>query len=688
MKDLTAYGIAFCVLLILCGPAAAAETGEVPDYTETHEFWTCGAESCAKIATCREVKDEGRVGKYAIILNYDTYLEHYFAFPKYRNAGWDLSKSDHLEVLIKVQAGSKYDRGRNPRLYLRNREGGMVRIKPNETLIKRDSPDEWQTVRFPLHETEGWEFFYWLGGSLKHVDWFEVAFSGGGFPDGAAHHVLIDGVRFLPEQMPYTPPDEKAADLDVLIIERAPLYERYDVTRYDKSEINPDVTFGVCANSDKKHYPDKGETVTFTARIQNKGQDTCGGKYVWIMDGKKVGGGVIPALAPREKTAFTYEWKWDPADHDLTFRMTVESEDYCDYNNELTIRTNALMLKHMIERGAVAQMELKWNMLGSRSCEDYLQGQIRYMNQLFEKSVYPFAPNGIEQRVMIGKLEYCDDGHLVTLGAGPYRVGELDMSVDGGRGVTALPDPWGSGAGMQEFHNYAGRPDGAWLHELSHQIGVIDDYQLITEAGDNKVNGVGFDYRNRGIMGGGDITPYKNPDQLYSYYSPGNVMGLNVTKGKRRGYFGEYLYCIPGENTLLILDEKGEPLSDAEIKLYQTEKRIIDDVPEHEGRTNSEGRFPLKNRPADHVTTETGCTQRDNPFGPIHVVGFNDVFLIIVKKDGVERYSFITAPDFNIAWVSGYKGKATFRVTVKAKGDEKKYYSPPVSQLLESIRPE
>jgi hypothetical protein len=98
---------------------------------------------------------------------------------------------------------------------------------------------------------------------------------------------------------------------------------------------------------------------------------------------------------------------------------------------------------------------------------------------------------------------------------------------------------------------------------------------------------------------------------------------------------------------------------------------------EHEGRTDSEGRFPLRNRPADHHATATGCELRDNPFGPIHCVGFNSVFLIIVEKDGVERYGFITVPDFNTEWYRGNKEYAELPVTVKVKGDEKRRFAGP-----------
>jgi hypothetical protein len=282
--------------------------------------------------------------------------------------------------------------------------------------------------------------------------------------------------------------------------------------------------------------------------------------------------------------------------------------------------------------------------------------------------------------VAIGKIEYVDDGEIGRrCPYGPFQIGEQDSSVDGGRGCTLRDTFWNTGEQgptFLNFLNFLGRPDGAWLHEMSHQNGLIDDYQFITEPEDNKVNGVGFNYDNRGLLGGGNISPHQNPDMLYSLYAPGDVFAYNFTKGKRRGYFGEYLYCMAKENTLVITGPDGKPVANAEIKVYQTDGRVIDTTPEHEGKTDAQGRFPLKNRPVPKPgVTETGCKLHDNPFGPIHVVGYNGVFLVTVKTpDGQEMYGFTTVMEFNIAWAkSGYGDKATIPVSVKPKGDETRY---------------
>jgi hypothetical protein len=670
--------VALVIVALSASVAGAQEPAPTiaDDFTESPELWTCGAEDWGPwTARCSGTNDRPAAGKYAIVLNYCSGAQHYYAFPKWRNANWDLSGAEQLEFKVKFPKGITH-RGPNPTIFLRNQDGPFIRIRPKDrgSLFERESDGEWIVVRVPLREDPAWEQFRWLNPTLKDVDFFEVAFGGINTPKYAAHHVLIDDVHFGPTQPAYTPPNPNAGDLDVLIIERNPTYERYYLPPYDGA------TFPTCANADEKHYPDRGETVTFTARVQNKGKAALAGRYVWIMDGRQVATGEVSELAPREQAEFEHEWSWDPGDHDLTFRLTPAGEDYCPANNALTIRTNALLLKHVIERGTLARFEQKTNMIGSYSFEDWLQGQARFMNQLFAESKYDFAPNGIEARVMIGKFEYAEDGNIAaTCKWGPFEVGEHDIRYDGGRGCTMLDTFWDTseqGRFYLNFENFQGRPDGAWLHEMSHQIGLIDDYQFITEPDDNAVNGVGFNYGERGLMGGGNIYPHKNPDMLYSLYAPGDVHGLNVTKGKRRGYFGEYLYCLPKQCALLVIDEEGRPIPDAEIRVYQTEGRKIDDTPEHSGRTDARGRFALANRPVGPGVTETGCELHDNPFGKIHVVGFNGVLLVTVDTGQEQLYGFTTVQEFNLAWTTGHQEKAEIPVVVKLKGDERVYVAP------------
>jgi hypothetical protein len=224
--------------------------------------------------------------------------------------------------------------------------------------------------------------------------------------------------------------------------------------------------------------------------------------------------------------------------------------------------------------------------------------------------------------------------------------------------------------------NFIGRPDDAWLHELSHQIGIIDDYQLITSPEDNKVNGVGFNWQSTGLMGGGEVGQGRATGVLYSIYSASNVQGMNATKGKRRGYFGEYMYCMPKQCAIKVVDTDGKPIANASVKIYQASERKIGTTPDSSGKTDSAGVFILPNKriPNGPMTTASGCTLHDNPFGFIHVVGFNCVALVVVKDANGERYGFFTVQEFNTEYAAGNKDKATIPVRVQVKGNERWYY--------------
>lgn len=53
-------------------------------------------------------------------------------------------------------------------------------------------------------------------------------------------------------------------------------------------------------------------------------------------------------------------------------------------------------------------------------------------------------------------------------------------------------------------------------------------------------------------MGGGDRGDYP-----WYRYSEHTVQALQNNAGQRRGYYGEYLYDLPGQASLLVLDNRG-----------------------------------------------------------------------------------------------------------------------------------
>ena len=126
--------------------------------------------------------------------------------------------------------------------------------------------------------------------------------------------------------------------------------------------------------------------------------------------------------------------------------------------------------------------------------------------------------------------------------------------------------------------------DWGLIHELTHQLGVIDMYRLNMppelakndklEVRDRNgqlipislVSPTGGDslWEHPGLMGGGNIQPYIDGTD----YDIETAAALNTHAGKRRGYFGEYLFDMPQSVSLKIIDQTGAPYGDQLIYLF------------------------------------------------------------------------------------------------------------------------
>jgi hypothetical protein len=137
--------------------------------------------------------------------------------------------------------------------------------------------------------------------------------------------------------------------------------------------------------------------------------------------------------------------------------------------------------------------------------------------------------------------------------------------------------------------------------------------------------------------------------------------GLLRNLSKRRGYFGDYMADIPGENTFHIKRQDGTPIHNAEVWVYQQQDNIVPNIPKFRGTTDAQGYYTFP-----HVTDtlyEGGITVA-NPFSTIHspaphVVGTNSVLFVRVTKGDSVGYRFIDICDFNVAYWSGNQNAAT-----------------------------
>lgn len=464
------------------------------------------------------------------------------------------------------------------------------------------------------------------------------------------------------ETYPWTPADTAGLDtlstavqpdgydLDVTYIQRTPMYHAYCVQYADGIPT-------LCAGTEnEKRWPNSGEVVTFTAHIINKGPvPSPEFTYRWAIDGSRVMSGTHAGLAPAEEATVTYQWPWahtmdgERVVDDHHVRLLVETatpdDDLCPMNDYREDGTNALGLHFTITPEMYAAYSVPAGATCSYSAEDWLQRQVQAMNEALAGSTYPLLPAGAIEHMRINTIQ-------VTSSA-PIN----DGTHDGGWFVTT------------DYRLVSGGYDPAtdidWnlIHELSHQIGLIDLYNLDiawtsvdVQDQDGQPANFGFMWPNPGIMGGGDRE--LNEPHTYSSHS---AFGISSNKGYRRGYYGEYQFDIPQQNTVAILDNAGQPAPDVTVELYQRTgpanwvgERSIDKTPEISGTTDAAGRLILTNRSVGAgVTTRTGHTLRDNPFGVIDVIGKENRFLLRLTRDEHEEFHWLDITDFNLAYWRG-----------------------------------
>ncbi len=448
-------------------------------------------------------------------------------------------------------------------------------------------------------------------------------------------------------------PKPAGIDLDVLYISRDPGYHRYEV--WYTSEMKPYLRPG---SENDRRWPAAGELVTFTAHFANKGTLPSGSfAFRWLIDGVEVRAGAHPGLAPGETGTAVYAWAWQ---HELdgdrlvgshTIRFVVDPagvirETY-ESNNSLEDCTDAISLVLAVTPELYAALETPIDPKWPFSAEDWLQRQIAAMNGAFAASVYPSTPNGITERVRLGKI--------VVASTDP----PVDPEADGGFYMSG-----DDRAGNPYYHRETD-VSGGLLHELAHQLGVIDLYNIGAEMLSHQLvdrNGLpvqietGLSYR--GLM----LDPGIDPPVFEEH----SALGLNANKGFRRGYYGEYLFDLPRAIRLRVLDATGAPAPGVDVKLYQAGPgrdlypTITDNVPEITGTTDGAGLLVLPNRSVgDPVATRTRHTLADNPFGIVDIIGERDEFIAELSREIHQEYAWLEITRLNLAAWHGEGADAT-----------------------------
>jgi hypothetical protein len=431
----------------------------------------------------------------------------------------------------------------------------------------------------------------------------------------------------------------------------------------------------VVKNTKLKYSP--GEEITLTANIRNVGFVTSKPfEYVWLIDGKEVAKGKYKeSLKKLEWAKIPYKYKWQDGMHSATFKITTVQPEIATINNEVTDALWGWGFTFVINKNRTYHD--KRNACGSFCFEDYYRWHLDLMNVLFDATRFPSCPDGVKARVRLDRIIYCDDPNgdkAVKLCTAPDGFGYLQGMwtwTDSKEEIDKHWPTWDSVRWSTEW---------SLPHELGHQLGIPDWY-----VQDN------YGVKDHVWPDSGEMVCHlmSHPLTMQHWHGPwpwseADAGYWNQSWDKPRGYYGDYLFAVPDENFLRVVDVNGLPVEGAKIEVFQravsvdpngtpTEDHGVKCYPVNElaggndqskdpvmvGTTDGDGIMRLPNRPAREVITLNGFHRKPNPFGNIDCVGPRDQMLVKVTKFDNPCYYWLELYNFNVAWFRGQKDKYT-----------------------------
>ncbi len=524
-------------------------------------------------------------------------------------------------------------------------------------------------------------------GNLTNLQWLVIAYNyfDGCVPDELKRFDAIFQTLLYCSDPPIAWPPQTVfsggSDLAVTYIERQPRYPKYVVSLfaerwrcaypYDKPQGPVVCPF----NEDVKRKPEPGETVQLIAHVRNFGDADVGEfDYVWRVEDQVLESGTHEGIASAGTAEFTIDYVWPDQDSNPVVTFEVDAENQIDEIFEANNAVHDWIKGHTIgiyfSDEAYETLRLSSEVKGEfQSPEHWLRNNIDRLNEsLIEADV--------KDRVRIELLFVASERTL-------DHKHELRWMMDGWWGIWH-EHPYNDLVQWSHFklENLAQRPviDYGLIHEILHQLGVIDIYQMLLD-----VDKVRLPDANRPMHLAGCGLDYWNVEWDCFSFSPeiSDIMayadspfigvhtagGLRSNAGHRRGFYGVYLFDTPENTSIKIVDKNGNVLNKVELRFFQMEvvehRTIIDDVPEFTLTTDDEGIAELPNRGYAGIVTATGHQLQPNPFGIISVVGDNGIFIIEMTSDECTNYEWLTIVELNLAYWDGQTENAEFTKTLR-----------------------
>ena len=466
-------------------------------------------------------------------------------------------------------------------------------------------------------------------------------------------------------------------DLVVRYVERQPRYPVYTVS-YSANQFWCPYPFDepkgpvLCQHDPSiKRNPAPGDTVQLIAHVSNFGDtDSEHFDYVWRLDGEVIESGIHEAITAGSSTEITVDIAWPDEASNPVVTFEVDSENQIDeifeLNNSVHDWIKGYTLGIYFSEESYESLKLSAEVAGEiQSPELWFHNNIDRLNEYLIDA-------GVKDRVRTELYLIAAEKNLGTKH-------ELSLMVDGWWGI------WHD-TPVYSIEGYRARMeiDGGLLHEIMHQLGVIDIYRMVLDVDKVRLPDI-----NRPSHLAGCGLDYWNADRDCFRFSPdihdimaGHALpfiglhtagGLNSNYGHRRGFYGEYLFDTPDKTSVKIVDKNGDALENVELRFYQLEEQqvgdeffsIVDDVVEFNVTTDEAGIATLPNRGITGIVTATGHQLRPNPFGIISVVGNNGIFIIEMTSDECTNYEWLTLVELNLAYWDGQTDEAVFTKTLR-----------------------
>jgi hypothetical protein len=442
-------------------------------------------------------------------------------------------------------------------------------------------------------------------------------------------------------------------DLDVLFIEQWPVYPGYGFAYPGNvpTLVKPGTGVGgkapeYCYTRQEyealvKTRPADGEQLTFTAYVANKGGAAApAADYVFKLDDQVLERGTLPALKPGEQKTVAVKWAYQSGRHYVSFEADPDKKiaEISRVNNVRRDPTFGFVLTITAGKGGEYEaFGTTKNMVGTYSFDDWCQAHIDKWREHFRAARYPSTPDGVQADLRFN--------HIFPLDEGPeYQ----DYVKRGGWVNWRIYWP---AEGIRK--SYAAGIDNGLIHELAHQCGIIDSYQIGLGALDNLARDpeTGWtieipysDHRCKfsSMMGGGYREELKG---AFSEFEAAAFDATLRTWGNHAG-FGVYLFDMPESNIVQFLDNRGKPLADAVLTIWQQWAS-----PE-EGNVISR-KTNITTPKCVHLDANGCFNLGHNPYDTLWVVGGTCTLMYCVRAYEQKEYHFVDVREFNLAYWRG-----------------------------------